>query len=320
MKRILPLLVAAGLGCLGQAAGAENIVKRVILYETAFESAEGFNPEFELAGQNQWVAEGTGGQGLLWEEFPGFGQQGFVGFFPPTDSSPFTSVFRPINLDPPAVGISMVRFGALMEILPSQFGSNDSFRWSVYNAGGVYLFALDFDTETRQISLILDNKRIVATEFVFDFKTLYRLEIWMDFARGFWTASLNGQVVVNSERMTTLGTPLTLGDIDAVWGIAQIQAPGDNFMAFDNYQVFGEPLASIPPTLEGQGFTPKGEFKLRVNGEEGMNYSIDVTSDMIHWFSLGEFVAPFGGVFDFEDTTSVSEETGFYRVREIPAP
>jgi hypothetical protein len=311
-------IFSAGLLLFGGVVLGQGIAKRVTLFETAFEATEGYNIDFELAGQGEWTSEGTGGNGLLSEAFPAFGQQAFIGAFAPTGPDVFTSVWRPVNVDPVPAGVSIARFHTLMQIVPSLGGSDDNFRWSVYNAEGLYLFGIDFDTYSREISYILDNKIVKPANLKFDYEAIYDLVIWMDFSRNLWTATLNDRVVVNSEKISTLGKKLTLGDVDAVWAVYDSNDPGDNYMVFDNYQLFGEPLTSIPATLEGLDFTSKREFKLRVNGEEGLQYAIEVSSDLNQWFALGTFTAPLGGVFDFKDTTSPGEPMSFYRVKEVP--
>ena len=74
-------------------------VQSAVLYETGFEANEGFNIEFDLAGQGNWMVEGTGGNGLVDEFFEGFGQQAYIGFVQPAQGSA-TSVWRPVNFTP----------------------------------------------------------------------------------------------------------------------------------------------------------------------------------------------------------------------------
>ena len=72
--RLASLTLAVLLTALGQAQ---------VLYETGFEPDEGYDMKFTLAGQGGWLAEGTGGSGLVKETFTDMGNQAYVGFFPP---------------------------------------------------------------------------------------------------------------------------------------------------------------------------------------------------------------------------------------------
>lgn len=299
---------------LGQAASPDASV----LYSTGFEASEGYNAQFELIGQNGWVGEGTGGNGLT-ESFPDHGQQAFIGLFPPTDTNDFTNVWRPINAAPVQAGISVVKFSVLMQIVASTNASRDDFRWSVYNTNGHRLFTVDFANSSQDISYLLDDgEGFVTTNFKFDHAGVYDLVIWMNLARNHWTASLNDVIFAHSKPITTIGASLNLGDVDAVWAIRDPKSPGNNYLLFDDYQITAEPFRSIPPVLEALPYPPSGRFLFRIYGEEGFNYVVEVSDDLKDWSSLGTFGAPAGGSFDFEDTTAPGFSRSFYRVFQGP--
>ena len=288
-----------------------------VLFETDFEPSEGYDPQKDLAGQRGWVLQGSGGNGLLQDIFPGFGQQAYIGFQPPTDTNTFTSVWRPVDFDPIPANQPLVRAAVTLQLFPSTAGTQDDFRWSVYNNAGNRLFSIDFETSTRNISYILQDGNFAATGFSFDFEGNYDLVIWMDFKRNLWTAFLNDIVLVNSQPLASDNSPLTFGDLDAVWYIRGAPSEaGDNYMAFDNYRISAEAVSSIPGGLEVQGINTNGFFTFTAFGEKGLKYSIDVTTDFVEWFSLGEFVNS-DGSFVFEDTTSKGFSRGFYRLREV---
>ena len=285
------------------------------LFYTQFEQSEGYDPEFTLSGQQGWEHFGTGGNGLVEEFIEGFGQQAYIGFFPPTlAGDEFTSVWRPVNYNPMPAEANIVRFSVLLDFEPSTTGGQDDFRWSVYNALGVRLFSIDFETSTTRISSVLEDGEFRDTEWTFTFDGLYDLIIWMDLARNQWTATLNDVVVINSQPITMFGSELSFGDADAVWFIRDPNAPGDNYMIFDEYMVVAEAYNEIPPTLEPVGMSEEGFFQFYIHGQGGLDYSVEVTSDLENWFSLGNFLAPEGGTFLFEDTTSSEFPYGFYRV------
>ena len=293
-----------------------GVQAQTTLYYTQFEQSEGFDPEFTLAGQEGWTSFGTGGNGLVEEFIPGHGQQAYVGFFPPTGTDEFTTVWRPINYAPTPEDANIVRFSVLLDFEPSTVGGQDDFRWSIYNVPGDRLFSIDFETSTGRISMLLQDEIFQDTGWTFGFDGVYTLEVWMDFARNYWTAKLNGVVIINSQPITTLGSELSFGDADAVWSIRDPAAPGDNFMMFDEYLVVAEAVDEIPPTLEAVGLTEEGFFQFYIFGTAGLDYSVEVTSDFETWYSLGNFLAEEeeNGTILFEDITTAEIPLGFYRV------
>ena len=210
-------------------AATPIITDPVLIYQTGFEKKEGFTLENDLAGQLGWVMDGTGGNGFLVDYFPGRGSQAYIGFTRPTDTK----------------------------------GRDDDFRWSVYSTNGTRFFSLDFSTRDRAISAILDDGTFADTATRFEYNGTYKLELWMNFARNTWSMVLNGLVVVSGQRMAAPGTPLTFGDIDAVWVIGNTALPGNNYMIFDDYRIVAEAVDSIPPYVETVERKADGTFVIR---------------------------------------------------------
>lgn len=287
-----------------------------VLYETQFERAEGYDPNLDLAGQRGWVIDGSGGNGLLTDFFPGFGQQAYIGFTPPA-TGVVTAVWRPVNFNPVPAGNPIVKFSVKMEVVQSTTGGDDDFRWAVYNSDGSRLFGISFETRTGSVWFQNEDLVFRDTGWTFAFDGTYDFHIWMDFARNSWTAMLNDIVLANAEPITTTNTSRTLGDIDAVWFINNQAGVGNNFMVFDDYRVTAENRTSIPGILEPVGRNSQGYFTFKVHGQKGVKYSVDVTSDFRTWDSLGEYLNN-EGTFVFEDTTSDQFRFGFYRLREVP--
>lgn len=296
------------------------LAQSTILYKTGFESAEGYDLQFTLAGQRGWTGEGTGGNGLLLGP-PEMGQQAYIGRFAPLDTNQATSVWTPIRFTPPASS-NIVKFSVALQFFQSTAGGDDEFRWAVYNVNGDRLFSIDFFTRTQAIYFELQDRQLVNTGATFSFADaaesgLYDLEVWMDFGRNSWSAFLNGFVLASAEKIAQqTTTALNLGDIDAVWAIDNIRLPGNNYMTFDNYTVTAEKLSSIPVLLESRGPNQSGNIEFLIYTQPGQKYSVDVTTDFLQWFSLAEFVATQGSSL-FEDTTSPNYRYGFYRVRQL---
>lgn len=301
---------------LGFFAATVARAQTTVLYETQFERAEGYDPAFDLAGQRGWLIDGTGGNGLLEDFFPGFGQQAYIGFTPPA-SGAVTTIWRPVNFNPAPANNPIVHFSVKMQVVQSTQGGDDDFRWAVYNTNGNRLFGLSFETGTQEIWFQNEDLVFRSTGWSFDFDGTYDLHIWMDFARNSWTALLNELVLVNAQPITTnSATARNLGDVDAVWFINNPNGVGNNFMLFDNYRVTAENLQAIPSFLEPVGRTTEGFFRFYVHGQPNVTYSVDVTSDFVQWDSLGEFSNP-DGTFLFEDDTAVDFPVGFYRLRQL---
>src|SRR5436190_16122453 len=66
------------------------------IFSTQFEATEGYRTTTNLVGQNGWLGFGSGGNGLVTNYLEGYGQQAFIGFFPPDQGDDQLSIWRPI--------------------------------------------------------------------------------------------------------------------------------------------------------------------------------------------------------------------------------
>ncbi len=294
-----------------------------VVYSTGFEPNQdkGYRTDLDLAGQSDWI--GTTGNGIVTNFFQGYGQQAYIGHWaPPGDTNEFYVVYRPVNLAPIPTNEPLVKFSVMMQIIDSSStnGPFDDFRWSIYNTNGTRLFSVVFDNAALQISYLLeDSANFISTGVQFDTLGYYDLVIAMNFARNVWSATLNDLVIINGQPITTLGSPLNLGDVDAVWGVAIPGSPGDNYMLFDNYTITTEALASIPPRLEFSGFGAGGTYKAWLYGEPGLTYQVEASTDLKQWSLLQAFTAPTpGGVLEFQDPSASTFGHRFYRARQVP--
>lgn len=295
-----------------------------VLFETGFEAFEGYDNRFDLAGQNSWVAFGSGGNGLLAGPNEGFaGQAAYVGFGAPTNSEEFLSILRPVNFAPATQPLPVIQFTVTLAILDSSTNAPyyDDFRWSVYNTDSKRLFSLEFANQERHINYVLDetNAAFVDTGFAFHNGEAYDLRLTLNFARNVWTAEINQTVIVPAAPITTVGSRLSLGDVDAVWAIRDPQKPGDNFMLFDDYRITAIPLTSIPPALELTGvLSPSGRAQLRLTGEPAVTYAVDATQDFVTWVEVHRATAPGpDGIYLLEDAQAPGQRTRFYRARSV---
>ncbi len=310
---VLCLFAAVWVGGL---SGARAVESRV-LYETQFESAEGFDESLTLVGQGGWLGDGSGGNGLLSGFMDGEGQQAFLGFSAPTNQDGFLSLWRPVNFVPGGTNPPIVRFSVAFSIEDSSARTNrDDFRWSVYNSLGDRLFSLDFDNDSLGINTVLDDGKFVDTGWSFTNAQPYQLEILVDFPGNVWSATLGGVVIAEGLPVTTQGASRDLGDVDAVWAVRRPGKAGDNYMVFDKYRVAAESRATNPPPrLKALGVVGQGGFQVRLSGAPGLRYLLEGGRDFRNWVPLRTNVMPAEGFFDHLDQGGVAVR--FYRAREF---
>ncbi|PAW88565.1 MAG: hypothetical protein B9S33_04645 [Pedosphaera sp. Tous-C6FEB] len=307
-------LICAGL--LALLATVLSVPAATLIYRTTFEGHEGYNASFALSGQNNWVQEGSGGNGLVSNFITGQGQQAYIGFTPPTGAGEFLNVWRPINFAPVPTNLSVVTFSVTMMVADSANGRRDDFRWSIYNTNGSRLFTLDFDNSTEGISYVLDDGGgFVATGFQFTRDAVHELAITMSFGRNRWQAALDGFVLTSPLPITTTNAALNLGDVDAVWAIRTPGTAGDNFLVFDNYTISGDAPVSVPSLLS-VARPVAGQLRLQVQAEQAMRHAIEVSTNLTNWTAVVTNSAP-SGAFEVVDGSPASLPRRFYRVRVV---
>jgi hypothetical protein len=298
------------------------MAQETVLYSTGFEPSEGYEAQYELAGQAGWLKfpPASGGNGLI-TNFLG-SQAAYVGLFPLLPRTNYLSIWHPINYSPPAGSNVVVEFSTRMLIADSTTNQWDNFYWTVYNEAGVALFSIDFDVyEFAVYYYLLDGTNdFKPTGVSFTNDVPYTLKISMDLSKNRWSALLGQTVLATNVPITTVGATLSIGDIDAGWVIYDDAAPGDNFMVFDEYKVSVRPAA--PPPLPAPahlallGRTSNGQTVLRVTGENGSRHAVEASADFASWTALRTNTISDGG-FDFIDNSG-SIPVRFYRSRAVP--
>lgn len=294
------------------------------VYSTQFEHAAGYTNTLDLVGQLGWVGEGTGGNGLTEGFITNQGQHAYVGFTAPASTNESRlEVWKPINFNPIAAGLPIVKFSVQMQIREDTPDDTnfDKFRWSIYNTQGDPLFSLDFDNLYLDVNYLLDGtNKLFLTGIRFTNDATYSLAVTMNFASNRWSATLNNTLIATNQRITTVNAPLNLGDVDAVWIINSPNNPGDNYMVFDNYEITAEAI-SVPPPPPAQirflSRTTEGWALLRVFGRNGSRWSVDATTNFTHWTAL-KTNAVSGTYFDHVDQTATGFRQRYYRARFVP--
>jgi hypothetical protein len=146
----------------------------------------------------------------------------------------------------------------------------------------------------------------------------YWLFVTMNFASNLWSASLDSTLIVTNLPITTTNAPLGYGDADAVWLIYDTNAPGDNYMLFDNYRITAEALTVPPAQVQFLGRTVQGWSLLRTYGADGSRWSIDATTNFVNWTTLVTNAISSSGFVDHIDLTAAPYSRRFYRARLVP--
>jgi hypothetical protein len=281
----------------------------VVIYQTSFEPSEGYDTNADLVGQKGWLGAGSGGNGLVSGYFPGPGFQAYVGFTPPATNDSSLFLYQPVKKNLP-----QVQFSATMAIIDSKNTNWDDFYWSVFNQQGQPLFTLDFDNFELKLYYYLDNTNgRTWSGLSFTNGVAYPLTLAMDFASNRWNATFNGLPVATNQPITTVGSSLTLGDIDAAWAVYDPNAPGNNFMVFDDYRI----TANVPAPQVAMLGKVNGSPTLRVTGLADNSYSLEASTNLFTWFPLQTNLAT-GGRFDYVDDGAPGVARRFYRARWVP--
>ena len=297
-------------------ANATALGQARTVYYSGFEPGQDYDAEYTLIDQDGWQGEGTGGNGLVEDDFEGLGQQGYIGYWPPEeDGETFTSLWRPVEgIDPEE---TKVTFTVLMMIIASTNGQRDDFRWAVYNDKGQRLVTLDFDGETKNINYALDDNIFLPTGYSFENEAPYELKFVMDFAANNWSVSVGDEVLLNSKTLTTTGASLTFGDLGPLWVYRKPETPGNNYMVFDEYELTvetsDEPVET-PPTLAWIGWTDDGRAMLQLGGDATTDYTVEVSGDLKTWIPL-QTAKPGDTWKEIADAEAPDYEQRFYRAR-----
>jgi len=308
------------LAALGTTSGASAAA--TVVYGTGFDTTEGYVELDPLEGQQGWLADGTGGNGVYREAFgfPGMGLQAFVGAFPPDGiEEESLYVWRPFDLSGALATNPLVRFTVDFLIIDSTEENGffrDEFRWSFYSTNLDHYFTLTLNNADLSIGYWLQNSAAAtATGRAFVNDQRYALRVDMDFSRNTWSAWLDAVRLVSDAPITQSGFPANLGAVAAVWVYEYPVSPGDNLMVFDNYRIARD--APEPPRLTALGRAGQS-FALRLEGDPGRRYAIDAAADFFTpWTPLRTNTADaLSGAFDFVDSQA-SGPRRFYRGRWV---
>ena len=305
--------LAIWFGLATYALGQERTV-----YYTGFESEQDFDMEFTLIDQGGWQGEGTGGNGLVENNFDGMSQQAYIGYWPPEEATEtFTSLWWPVEgIEPEETKVTVT---VLMMIIDSTNGQRDDFRWTLYNDNVQRLVTLDFDNGTRNINYSLDDDIFLPTGYSFEHEALYDLKFVMDFAANTWTVSVGDEVLLSAKKLTATGARLAFGDLGPNWIYRKPENTGNNYMVFDDYRITVEtsdPAPKAPPTLAWTGWTNDGRAMLQLGGDATTDYTVEVSDDLKTWTPL-QTAKPGDTWKEVADADAPDHKQRFYRARTV---
>ncbi|HYG36792.1 MAG TPA: immunoglobulin domain-containing protein, partial [Clostridia bacterium] len=245
------------------------------IYYSGFESDEGFQTIYTLAGQGGWQSSGSGQNGVVFDYFDDLSQQAYLGVSSPV-SGGSQFLWHPLSVTLNTNTRPVVIFSTYMEIQDSTNYRYDNFGWDVYNKNGDRLFFLDFDNSDLGIYYRLnDGSGYQDTGQTFQNGQIYYLEITMDFAANRWSATLDGSPLVTRQPISaSANVALNLGDIDVAW-IRSSGTFGDNYMLFDDYYVTAEPsqVPKIVTNPESQSVAVGGAATFLVAVDSSLDVS-----------------------------------------------
>jgi hypothetical protein len=88
-------------------------------------------------------------------------------------------------------------------------------------------------------------------------------------------------------------------------------------MLFDNYTITAEASTPPRPRLTLLGRTGNGQTLLRLNGQNGSQFAIEASTNLVNWTALNTNLVT-GGSFDYVDTGAPAFSRRLYRARWVP--
>ena len=263
---------------------------------------------------------------LLLVAWAGSGQAAYVGLTPlPASYDSYLDLWADFPFDPVANGTPIVKFSAKVKINDSSNDNYDYFIFNPANIDGNFLFGIVFDVYYEQVYAYDDNGGSATNYTIFAPGVEYSLFVTMNFGSNTYSASLTnlstmtGSTFISSLPITVAGNSLTLDSIDALWEPYDPTNPGNNQMVFDDYLVTSEPQTPPPPskpTLGVSTVTPGGPATIRLTGEDGYQFALDVSTNLAFWLPLATNTVS-GGYADFIDPGAASLPSRFYRARWV---
>lgn len=272
----------------------------VTLYYTDFDE---FTPGTNTwGGQQGWLINGShpGVHGIDQELIPGAGlsNTAFLGFSQPT--ARVVRIIRPIQYNPATNNVPLIEFSSIFGIKESNNGFHDSFLYSFFDTGGVFMASVEFETSALGYGSVFrwQGTNLQADTGV-DFNLgsdidlnwpLYELIASIDLASNRWSAALgtsSGDIpLFDNAAFSTNTSGVALGYIVVEWLLSSASPfqHGDNWLLAIDFSV-----NAFPRTDEHEagtaGIDPGGEFSLSWPGAYGFDYALEHAGVDMVWIT-----------------------------------
>ena len=279
------LVCLLGLLCV-QSLQAETI------YQTDFDNFPVGDDKWH--GTDGWVSNATSGgvQAIDSDVIigGGLGNTASLGFNRPP--STFTTVFRPMNVDPAEAGTGEVEIELLMGIQDSTNNIRDSFYVSIYNMDGDFLGSLRFSNEDASYGIWRsDGTEVIDTGIDFIRGELHVIDISLNLEANLWSASIDGLPMFTDETLTSRSNrERTLGPLAIEWQLSQRFASlhGDNWFLLADLRVdtaieAPDPVGTEPFAITEISKGADGQVTVHWPGDPGFVYQVEYSEDLQTW-------------------------------------
>lgn len=247
-----------------------------------------------------------------------------IGFNPPNEEPIISTVFRPLNIDPLELNEPFVRLSTDVAIADSTNEAYDSFYLSVFNRDAQVLGSVVFDNTIDSFGLWrYDGVEFEDLSLPFNHGQLYHLDIEIDFANNLWSAHLDDVSIFTDVTFTSSDDNVRrdLGDFAVEWEVSDLNAPGDNWLLIDNWEVtMGETAHAEPPTAETEivpqiSVRRNGSVRLQWQGQVNTTYIVDKSNNLAQWSETAQVTTDGSAAGNYVDETADNSVQSFYRLR-----
>ena len=234
-----------------------------------------------MGGHDGWRASspGRGWSGTVDDSIAGLGRSAFIGYGRPL--TPLTRVSHSLSVPTSSALSSVLRFECLLGLSSSVSGSDDAFALQFFNASGVRLAGIQFDTASASFGIWIDNgvTQVEATALLVT-DAIQVLSIDIDFAANRWWAFLDGTTVFENQVFTGTTAGRNPGAFSFDWQVASFLNPGDNWLLIDDLSISAPELKLLAQR------TDQGSLLLSWVATRAASYQVQVSEDAIHWVDL----------------------------------
>lgn len=139
------------------------------------------------------------------------------------------------------------------------------------------------------------------------------------FGYAYETFGNNGTIPRNSSATAVSNHSLddltnTTPNAATVYADLQVTGSGSSFTGSDHYPVVADYIiVPTPAVLTGKGFMQNGAFQLQLSAAPATVYTIEASTNLTNWSSLGSAQTDATGVLIFQDTNAAAFRSRFYR-------